>query len=44
MLLEEHKMDCPTCGVRMPRRWAKIGFYHGNPAPLYYPDGSYEEK
>lgn len=40
----EHSSSCPICGREGKRIYSLAGFYHDNPKPLYFKDGSYEEK
>ena len=43
-MLAEHKANSPKCGKPAQRIFSGLGFYWDKPKPLYYKDGSYEEK
>lgn len=43
-MMEEHKAVCPKCGKPAQRVFSGLGFYWDKPKPLYFKDGSYEEK
>ncbi len=41
---DQHKANCPKCGVPAQRIYTSPRWYWTNPKPLYHKDGSYEEK